>query len=95
MVDVWRVKNRFSFCFEKVVAEKVTESSVFVQGSRVAKTSDGVRYFASFNEAKAYATNALRLAADKARKQMEAAEENLRILEATSESDVKASSSRW
>jgi hypothetical protein len=45
MVDVWRVKSRWKFEFVKVVAEKVTDASVFIAGSRVAKASDGIRYF--------------------------------------------------
>lgn len=31
MVDVFRVKSRWNFEFEKVVAEKVTKSSVFIR----------------------------------------------------------------
>jgi hypothetical protein len=95
MVDVWRVKTRYSFKFEKVVAEKVTNASVFIGGHRVAKMSDGMMYFEDFESAKEHAINCLRRKAEQARKEMEAAEEHLQHVESVTDETVLVSDSRW
>lgn len=95
MVDVWRVKSRWKFEFVKVAADKVTASSVFIGGSRVAKSSDGVHYFEDFASAKEYATGILRMTIDESRKSMEKAEEILSTVLETTEETVPESKSRW
>ena len=95
MVDVWRVKSRWNFEFVKVVAEKVTDASVFIKGSRVAKASDGVRYFEDFDSAKEYAMTCLRRKAKHARKEMESAEEHLRHVESVTDGTISVSTNRW
>lgn len=95
MVDVWRVKSRWNFEFVKVVAEKVTDASVFIAGSRVAKASDGIRYFEDFDSAKEYAMTCLRRKAEQARKEMESAEEHLRHVESVTDGTISVSTNRW
>lgn len=95
MVDVWRVKSRWNFEFVKVVAEKVTDASVFIGGSRVSKVSDGVRYFDDFGSAKEYAMTCLRRKAEQARKEMESAEEHLRRVESVTDGTISVSTDRW
>ena len=95
MVDVWRVKSRWNFEFVKVVADKVTASSVFINGNRVSKASDGVRYFEDFSSAKEYATGLLRRTIDESRKSMEKAEEMLSKFNHATEETVPESKSRW
>jgi hypothetical protein len=94
MVDVWRVKSQWSFEFVKVVAEKVTAASIFIEGSRVAKASDGVRYFEDFDSAKEYARTCLRWKAEQARKEMESAEEHLRHVESVTACTISVSTNR-
>lgn len=95
MVDVWRVKSRWNFEFVKVVAEKVTDASVFIGGSRLAKSSDGVRYFEDFDSAKDHAMTCLRRKAEQARKEMDSAEEHLRNVESATEGTIPVSDNRW
>lgn len=95
MVEVWRVKSRWNFEFVKVVAEKVTDASVFIAGSRVAKASDGVRYFEDFDSAKEYAMTCLRRKAEQARKEMKLAEEYLWYVENVTAGTILVSTTRW
>ena len=91
MVDVWRVKDRWSFALERVEADKVTDKSVFIKGTRAAKSSDGVRYFESFTEAKEYSEARLRRRITKAENEMNAAEMHLQQIEKMTEDTVPVS----
>jgi len=95
MVDVWRVKDRWSFEFVRVQAERVTDASVFIGGSRVAMSSDGVRYFETFEAAKKYAKDRLSQKAERARKELESVEEHLRHIENVTDENISVSTNRW
>jgi hypothetical protein len=95
MIDVWRVKDRWSFEFVRVQAERVTDASVFIGGSRVALSSDGVRYFTTFDSAKEYAIERLSQKAERARKEMDSAEEHLRHVKSVTGENISISTNRW
>lgn len=60
MQYVYRVKTNYRVIFEKIMADKVTESCVYIKGSRVNRSSHGVRYFEKFEDARDYAVERLR-----------------------------------
>lgn len=95
MIEVWRVKSRSNFEFVKVVAERTTEASVFIDGSRVSKSSDGIRYFDDFDSAKEFAIDCLRKKVERARTEMESAEEHLRHVESVTDETISISTNRW
>lgn len=95
MVNVYRVRHRWQFDFHKIAAEKVTKSSVVVQGHRQAKFSEGTGIFESFDEAKEYAIRQLQYKAERARKDLELAEYNLRLVEAMTEETIPVSKSLY
>jgi translation initiation factor IF-2 len=92
MIEVYRVKNRFRFSFVKVMADKVTDRSVFVKGSRVSKSSDGVRYFDDFHSAREYAKTLLSRELEIHQKDVNRVEEDLKNLQSVDEENIKVSS---
>lgn len=52
---IWKINTFYNFRFEELVADKVTEKCVWVNGSRYSKQSDACRFFTNFDEAKNYA----------------------------------------
>jgi len=89
MIEVWQVSHTYSFRFHKLMADKVTDLCVIVNGSRVAKSSDGTRYFMTFADAKEYALTRLKNDIVKANKSLAVAEENLRQVTATTPDTIK------
>ena len=95
MTTVWRVRIKYSFAIERVLATKVTDKSIFISGGRVARVADGIRYFDSLDEAKQSALATIQ-------KKLTAAESTLQELrewqkaatEAT-EQTVPESDARW
>ena len=95
MVYMWRVKDRWSVEFAKVAVERATSASVFIAGSRYAKSSDGVQYFDDFDSAKEYAMRRLKDKVERSRKAMETAEEQLRQVEGVTSETVKTTTAPW
>lgn len=94
-VPVWRVKTYRTCRIERVMADKVTDASVFISGGRVARVSDSGRYFLSFDEAHAYAEARLRRQVDQLQKDLASAEEQLAHVLRMTEGDVPLSEYRY
>ena len=95
MIDVYRVVYRWSFIIEKVKADRVTKSSVFIEGRRAAKQSDGVKYFEDFGSAKKFSINILNEKLRKLKRQTEVAETDLEYVKKVTDTTIKVSTSRW
>jgi len=95
MVPVYRVKTRLEFKFEKVMADKVTDMSVFVKGNRQAKFSDGVRYFVEFGEAQRFAVDYLRGQINKAQLEESRAQSAFKAAISVTDDTLEVSSSAW
>jgi hypothetical protein len=92
MIEVYRVKNRIRFSFVRVIADKVTANSVFIKGSRVSKSSDGVRYFDDFYSAREYAKTLLRCELERHQKDVNRVQEDLEKLKSVDEENIQVSS---
>lgn len=95
MVYVWRVKTFYSFVFEKVAADRVTGSSVFINGSRSARISEGTRYFDTFDAAKESAMLYLTQRRERLRRELDECEERLITVEKTTDETCVLSTSKW
>lgn len=93
MIEVWQVDHRFKFRFNKLMADKVTDLSVIINGRRAAKSSDGVRYFTTFEEAKTYAVRTLNNYVLKSKKDLSIAELALVEVTNTTPDTIKTSES--
>lgn len=89
MIEVWQVTNSYRFRFNKLMADKVTDLSVIINGSRAAMSSDGARYFMTFDAAKEHAIRTLNADIVQANKKLAVAEENLRQVIATTADTIK------
>lgn len=89
MIEVWCVDTYIRFKFTKHLADKVTPASVFINGTRRAKSSDGVQYFEDFDRAKAYAVQVLRNQIERAELALRTATEHLKAVEATTADVMK------
>lgn len=95
MTDVYRVRTNWRFEIVKIAADKVTESSVFINGSRASKVSDGVRYFEDFDSAVEYAAEHLKRQVDRSRDEIEKALGHLQELRSVTKDTIKTSDTRW
>lgn len=93
MVPVYQVKDRYSFKFVKVIADHVTQSCVYINGVRSSLSSEGVRYFLSFDEAKTYAVTLLTRRIVQSQRDLEIAQQQLAATEGISDSTIAVTNS--
>lgn len=95
MVNVWRVKTRWTLEFVRVEADKVTASSVFIGGRRVLKISDGIRYFEDFDSARDYAVRYLQGEIDRLQRDLDKAQQSLVRVENVKDEALPVSKHFW
>jgi hypothetical protein len=95
MVDLWRVRHRWEIAVEKVEAERVTDKMVFLTRTRVAKSSEGVRYFESFEEARKFGLERSMQKLKKAERDLSSAKSFLKYVEEITEDTVPVSTSTY
>lgn len=92
---VWKARSDWKFGIEKLIADRVTEKSVWVNGVRSARISDRVAIFDTFGEAKGYLVNAMTNRCLTLEDRLNDAADKLREAESINESDCKETRETW
>lgn len=94
-MEVWKVNTLYGFQFAKMNADRVTESSFYIEGRRRDKNTQGVRVFDDFEIAKQYAIDHCNREIARLEEDLTKARDNLDFASSLQPETVPVAKSRW